>query len=239
VAIRSTSLAAAVAVALVPSVVAQAGPGGAQGFPGARTHDGLYLHGEISLGRTWVDYDAPMNTGVSHRGHAFGGATGGQLALGWTLPFGLVLGGAVLGHSQGDMQFDNADVSRGWDWSSTRLLGGGAFARWYPLPRLGFHVETLAGVVKHETRHRVYVVTHLPWTCPIIYVSCADIEGKEVFAVETSLGYELGIGAGYGFWFANQWSFELTGRMQMAHTWRRERRYSFYMPTLGVGVTYH
>jgi hypothetical protein len=107
------------------------------------------------------------------------------------------------------------------------------------LPSLGFHVEALAGAVKHETRHRVYVVTAIPWSCPIVYVTCADIEGKEVIALESSLGYTLGIRAGYGFWFAKQWSVDLTARLQMAHTSRREHRYSFYMPTLGVGFTFH
>jgi hypothetical protein len=235
---RSTSLAAAVALALSPRL-AQAEPAGPQSIPGARTHDSLYLHGEFALGRTWLNYHAPMNTGVNHRGRATGGALGGQLALGWTLPFGLVLGGVVLGQSQGNMEFSNPDVVRGWDGSSTSLSGGGAFGRWYPLSSAGFHVEALASAVRHRTRHRVYVITNVPWTCPIVLPTCADIEGKEVIAVETSLGYLLGVGAGYGFWFANQWSFELTGRMQFAQTRRRERRYSFYMPTLGVGVTYH
>jgi hypothetical protein len=206
---------------------------------GARTHDGFYLHGGVSVGRTWLRYDAPLNTGIHHHGRAFGGATGAEIAAGWTLPFGLVLGGVVFGHSQGDMDFDNPDVSRGWDWSTTGMTGAGAFARWYPLPHWGFHVDALAGAVVHRTRHRVYVVTHVPWSCPIILVTCTGIEGKEVVRVEESKGYELGIGAGYGIWFANQWSFDLTGRMFVAHTWKRERDYWFYMPTLGLGVTYH
>jgi hypothetical protein len=190
------------------------------------------------LGRTWLSYDAPMNTDERHEGSATGPDAGLDFAAGWTWPGGLVLGGTLFGHFERQLDFENPEVTRGWDSAKTGLIGLGVFARFYPMPRGGFHVEALAGAVRHRTRHEVRIVS-VPWTCPLLIVTCPGAEVETNVAVESSYGYELGAGAGYEFWIGRQWSFGLTARMRVAHTWRRERSYWFFMPTLGLGFTYH
>jgi len=207
--------------------------------PGARAHDGFYLRGGASTGGTWLDYHAPMITGVTHEGKATGAAVGGEIAVGWTLPFGLVLGATLFGHHQGELDFDNPDVKKGWDESVTGMTGIGAFGRFYPWPHAGLFAEASISGVTHRTRNERRIVRSIPWSCPVIYVSCMDAEIEYIVATETASGYELAAGAGYGFWISNQWTFDLIGRMQVAHTFRGERSYWFLMPTLGIGFTYN
>jgi len=229
----------ALALVAAPDVAHATVPPTLPPAPGARTHDGFYLRFGASLGRTWLDYDAPMLTGVKHEGEAFGPAGGGEIAAGWTLPFGLVLGATLFGHYQGELDFENPDVKKGWDESVTGISGFGAFGRFYPWPHGGFFAEASIGTVTHRTRNERKIIKSIPWSCPIIYVTCMDAELEYIVAVESAWGYELGAGAGYGFWLGNQWTFDLIGRFQAAHTFRDDRSYWFLMPTAGFGFTYH
>ena len=116
-------------------------------------------------------------------------------------------------------------------------IGGvGAFVRLYPLPKLGLHLEASLGIVRHSTTHTV-TNYDAPLTCPWLFPTCFAGERRTITVVERSYGWELGGGAGYGFWVGDKWSFDLTGRFQLAHTWRGANEYWFYMPTLGLGMT--
>jgi len=195
------------------------------------------VHGEIMAGPGWMIYDAPIHTGMQHSGKAHGNAFGVALAAGATLPGGLVLGGTLLVHVQNQPSFDNSDVTRGWDDWGNSVAGPGVFSRWYPSPRDGFHLEALAALVQHRTKHEVHIDG--PVSCPPFLPDCFDRHTQTLELSETSWGYELGAGVGYELWIARQFSLGLTARMQYAHTWDGSRRYTFLLPALGLGLTYH
>jgi hypothetical protein len=220
--------------------VARAAPAAPEAKPGERTHDGVFLRAGVSGGPTWLDYDAPMTTGVQHEGSAQGGTGNFELSLGGTLPFGLVLGGTWFLRPLSGLEYDRAEVTRGWDSTSSSLHEVAAFARYYPFPRYGLHAEALAGVVKHEIRSERRVLRSVPPTCIIVPLSCAvEAEYETITATESSWGYAFGIGAGYDLWIGKQWSFGFTARVQAAHTWKGVRSYWFLLPTLGIGFTFH
>jgi hypothetical protein len=206
-----------------------------------RVHDGVYAHAGLLGGPGFVTYDAPMSTDVQHRGQATGTTFGLELSLGGTLPGGVVVGGMLLAHSQSEPSFDDPTVTQGWD-STTNGVGGIAlFARFYPNPRGGFHVDALLGPASHRTRHEREIppppLTAI--TCPVIFPACwDDNQPRKLEATETSRGYLLGLGAGYELWITNQFSLGLAARMDYAHTWSGARSYTFLMPALVVGGTY-
>jgi len=181
-----------------------------------------------------------MTTGVQHEGSAEGGSGNLELSLGGTLPFGLVLGGTWFIRPLNELDYDQPEVTRGWDSTQSSLHEVAAFARYYPFPRYGLHAEALAGVVKHELRSEKRVLRSLPPSCIIVPLSCAfEAEYETITATESSWGYAFGLGAGYELWIGKQWSFGFTARVQAAHTWKDERSYWFFLPTLGIGFTYH
>jgi hypothetical protein len=207
--------------------------------PGERTHDGVFLRAGVSGGYAWLDYDAPMTTRVHHQGRAEGRSGSLELAMGGTLPGGLVLGGVWLIRPMSELEFSNSEVTAGWDSTSVALNEVAAFARYYPFPHYGLHVETLLGVVKYTIESEKRVLTSVPVSCIIVPAACFAAEFETVTVTESAWGYSLAIGAGYDLFIGKQWSFGFTGRAHFAHAWQNERSYWLFMPTLGLGFTYH
>jgi hypothetical protein len=243
---RTTGLAITIAFALssLPAVALAAEPAPAQpkakADPGERTHDGFYLRTGIAFGKTWLEYDAPMTTEVRHEGRADGRTGSFELAMGGTLPFGLVLGGILFIRPMSGLEFENSAVTEGWDSTNVSLSEGATFARYYPFPRHGLHFEGFLGVVRYSIESKKRVLTSFDTTCVIVLISCAfAAEYETVTVTEDAWGHSLGAGAGYDLWIGKQWSFGFTARGELAHAWKEERRYWFTLATLGLGFTYH
>jgi hypothetical protein len=204
-----------------------------------RVHDNVFFHAGVSLGPSWFIYDAPMNTGTRHEGNAIDFGAGIELALGGTIPGGLVVAGLLRMNGQDDPSFDNPTVMKGWDGATNYVGTIAALARYYPLPAKGLHADAFVGVGYHHTRHEV-AWDLFPDECPETYPDCDDNIGLRTFtADERSNGLMLGVGGGYEFWVGKHWSLGPSLRLEYAHTWASQGTYTFLSPSILFGVTYN
>jgi hypothetical protein len=224
------------AALVLASLLATANHAHAAGAP--YRHDRLYVHGEIVAGPSWLSYRAPLNTGVIHSGEASGKNLGLVAAVGWTLPSGLVLGGALLIQVQPEPSFDNPSVKRGWDDTSAGVAALAALARLYPNPRAGLHFELLAGPASYRVRQRAHI-DGPGLACPVVFPECWDDHTRTLEKQERSAGVLLGAAAGYDFWLSHRFSLSITARFSYARTWSDESRYTLWLPTLGIGGTWN
>jgi hypothetical protein len=111
------------------------------------------------------------------------------------------------------------------------------FGRFYPNPRAGLHFEGMAGFAHyqiHQTRSN-----GVNLTCPPIFPDCLDDQPRSTEIDDKSNGYALGGGAGYDLWLSGHFTLGLTARFNYAHTWAGERRYTLWMPMVGLGLTWN
>jgi len=125
-------------------------PAGALEDPGAYTHDGFYLR--LALGGGYV-HDKLHYEGVpvfglkvgSFDGQANGGSFQGDLAGGWAIEPGLIIGGELYIEQVANPTVTVAGRNVGTDVSVGTLTMLGPYIDWYLDPHKGFHFGGMIG----------------------------------------------------------------------------------------------
>lgn len=214
----------------------------AQGAGAARVHDNVHIRGALLGGPSWFCYEAPLNTQVVHKGQSVASALGMEVALGGTVLPGLTVGGVLMVNLQPEPHYVNSEVGQGWDESRNSAGGVLAFARLYPNPSQGFFLDLALGpaVVQARSETTIPPGPRSAVLCPVVFPSCWDDNQPKTLEVKESskLGIELGLGSGFDFWLADQFSLGLAARMNIAYARGSGRQYLYLVPTLGIEATY-
>lgn len=176
--------------------------------PGAYTHDGFYLR--LAAGGGYVHdnlkYEGPTIFGLAPSGEAQGASFQGDLAAGWAIKPGLVIGGQLYVEQVANpsVTLDGKSVST--DVSVGTLTMFGPFIDWYVNPHGGFHFGGMLGgarvTMKNKTDNQL---------------DNQPIGGGGMAFV------------GYEWWIGKQWAFGLMAQFAFAsmkdsdtnirHTW--------------------
>ena len=211
-------------------------PKAAFGAGAPRVHDNVFFHLGISLGPSWLVYDAPMNTGTRHEGTVTNFAPGRlELALGGTPAEGFVLAAMGVGNVMSNPSFDNDRILEIWEDATSSSFALAALARYYPDTTGGLHVDAFVGPAQHVTRHWRTVPPD-PFECIFGPAACTD---KRIEAEEKANGVLVGVGGGYDFWVGREWSIGPGVRAEVAPTWASQGTYTFFSATLGFMATLH
>lgn len=208
----------------------------------ARVHDDVHIRGAVVGGPSWFYYEAPLNTEVVHKGQSIASALGLEVALGGTVLPGFVVGGVLMVNVQPFPHYANPKVGQGWDESSNSAGGILAFARLYPNPSRGFFVDVALGPAGVQARSETTIPPspRSELLCPAVFPSCwEDNQPTKLEVKESSkLGIGFGVGSGYDFWLADQFSLGLAARMNVVYANGSGRQYLYLVPTLGLEATY-
>lgn len=204
-------------IGVVLAGVCAAGQARAQG---ARTHDGFYMRLGANLGPMWdtESYDAS--------GQSFGSdlklkglTTGFDLLFGGTPARGLVIGGGLIGARTSDPSASQGAVDTTLG-GSLLLIGATAFGQYYFDPTKGGHVQLLLG-----------------------YAGIQFINANGRGASNSPGGLMFGIGGGYDFWVADQWSIGPFARLlyasMSASSGGATATDKYIYPSIGVAFTLH
>jgi opacity protein-like surface antigen len=184
-----------------------------------RTHDGFFFQGSLGFGPGWLtetyDDDAFLFDEIS-----FSGLTvHPEILIGGTLAPGLVLGGALTGHSMVNPTAEVDGQEAETEDTTVNFSQLSAFVHYYPSPAQGLYLHGSLGVVG------------------------ASITVDDDTTESDAVGFTLGAGVGYDFWIANEWSLGPQFRFTYAHLSGEEEEVeftdSFISPTLSLSVTYH
>lgn len=183
-----------------------------------RTHDGFFFQGSLGFGPGWVD-ESYEDSALIDEISLSGLTANVELLFGGTLAPGLVLGGALTGHSMVDptVEFNGREAET--EDTSINFSQLSAFVNFYPNPASGLYLHGSLGVVGASVT--------------------VDDDTRESDAI----GLAVGAGVGYDFWIANEWSLGPQFRFTYAHLSGEEQEIeytdSFISPTLSLSVTFH
>lgn len=177
------------------------------------THDGFFMRFGFNVGPL---IGSQSVEGTSAADGDFGGLTlGYDLYLGGTPVDGLVIGGALIGATTSNPSFES-DAGEG-ELDGTLILAGVAlFGNYYFDPTQGFHIQGLLG----------YAV-----------VDAVSDSGQS--GGNDPTGIMFGLGAGYDFFFASQWSVGPFARLTYASTSYETYNFTHIYPSIGATITLH
>ncbi len=115
--------------------------------PGAHTHDGFYLRMAVGGGYVHdnLKYDGPILQGLVPDGQAEGGSFQGDLAAGWAVKPGLVIGGQLFIEQLANPRVTFGGRVYSSDISVGTLTVFGPLIDWYPNAHKGFHFGGMIG----------------------------------------------------------------------------------------------
>ncbi len=196
----------------------------------ARKHDGGYLH--FAFGPSWLrgKYTGALlgckgcTYGESVSDAKLGGNTmNAEMALGWSLADGVVLGARGVISVINGWSFDGGVATNGPEvnGSPSILLTAAGLLDWYPMPAHGLHVFVSPGYITGKI---------------------ADSDGR--LAAASMRGIAVGTGIGYEGWVSDEWSIGLQGRVDMAWLSRESgevqtEKLSIVSPGLQFTFTYN
>lgn len=176
----------------------------------AKTHDGFYLSMNVGVGYLSSSADYAGTTAT------FSGVTiPSAIWLGGTVGPVVIGGGLLADYAPSPSMDVEGGGSYELDDVSLNLLGFCAFADIYPDPHGGFHVMPFAGWGGLEASQG------------------GDSSGSD------PTGLVMGVGAGYDFWVANEWSLGAMARFAYAPLSLEGRGFSTISPALLFTATYH
>jgi outer membrane autotransporter protein len=186
---------------------------------GDLSHDGFFFRLGLNVGPliTSTSLDpAPANAeDVKYSGLHLGS----DLMFGGTPAKGLVIGGFAMYNQTSDPTVKQGSAELNAD-GTLFFLGLGAFANYYLDPKSGLHFQALFGF------------------SGIDFVSASGSSGGN-----DPVGFMLGVGAGYDFFFANEWSVGPFARLiyssMSADAGAGSLKASYLYPSLGVAITLH
>jgi outer membrane autotransporter protein len=177
-----------------------------------RTHDGFFLRLGPNLGPAMVSYSVE---GASADADISGFTFGGDLLLGGTLAPGFVLGGGLLVASTSNPTFEAGGQE--FETDGTMLLAGAAlFGQYYFDPTQGFHAQALLG-----------------------YAALDFVSPNGASGGNDPSGVMLGIGAGYDFWVADEWSIGPFARLVFSSLSVDQASFTYIYPNIGAAFTLH
>lgn len=183
-----------------------------------RTHDGFFFQASLGFGPGWVDEE--LSGGGTDTDVSFSGVTGMfELLFGGTPARGLVVGGALTGHSIVNPTVEMSGQEFETDDTSVGISQLSLFTNYYFQPQAGFYVHGSLGFA----------------------TASVTVDGDTYDTDAT--GVVLGVGAGYDFWIANEWSIGPQLRLTYARLGDEEdgveAKSNFLSPILALTVTYH
>lgn len=184
-----------------------------------RLHDGLFVQLSLGFGPGWLNEEAKDPSAVVVLGSdevAMSAVTGMfEVLVGGTPVPGLVLGGALTGHSMVNptMEVDGEKLET--EDTSVGISQLSLFANWYPDPRQGFYLHGSVG-----------------------YGSATVTVDDVTYDVESD-GLVLGAGLGYDFWVGDEWSVGPQFRFTYAPLDSDAVSDTFISPILAFTATYH
>lgn len=116
-----------------------------------------------------------------------GGGAVFSIGIGGTLAPGLVLGGLFIGHGfvEPDVEIDDQGTTDTADNTTFSVSAVGLFVQYYIDPMSGFYLQGFLGYVSAKSTY--------------------EVNGLD-FESEDTTGFGFGVGLGYDFWVADQWS---------------------------------
>lgn len=184
----------------------------------ARTHDGFFFQSSLGFGPGWVDEELSGNGGNTDV--TFSGVTGMfELTFGGTPARGLVVGAALTGHSIVNPTVEMGGQEFETDDTSVGISQLSLFTNYYFQPKAGFYVHGSLGFA----------------------TASVTVDG-DTYDTDVK-GIVLGVGAGYDFWIADEWSLGPQLRLTYARLGDEEdgveAKSNFLSPVLALSVTYH
>lgn len=186
----------------------------------SRTHDGFFFQASLGFGPGWISEELKSESLDLSEEFDFSGVTGMfELKAGGTPAPGFVLGGALTGHSvvNPTMEYQGQELET--EDTSIGVSQISLFANWYPQPSNGFYVHGSVGY------------------------GAASVTVDDVTRDTNTSGIVLGVGAGYDFWIADEWSLGPQLRLTYAHLTGEEDGVegtdNFISPTLSFTATFH
>lgn len=210
-------LAASLAITGVAGAQEAPPPGAsAEGAGGARTHDGFFMRLGLNFG--YMSMTETYNYSNAEF-EVSGSAVGFDLILGGTPVPGFVIGGGLFGLTSSKPNAKVGNVEGELD-GSMLFAGMGLVLQYYFNPNDGFHLQGLLGFGALD------------------YVSSSGQSGGN-----DPTGPFFGLGLGYDFWVADQWSIGPFVRVLMAMTsveaGSAKAEQSYFSPTIGAAFTLH
>ncbi len=188
-----------VAVALACAFVAVPGRAAAE----ARRHDGFYLRvgtgGGFAFGKLEGAADSPSR----------GPNIASELAAGWTVGPGLVVGGGTYPMVVLAPDYDGVDAG------GQHVSGTGPFVDWYLDPTCGLHLQSA------------------------LLFAAGYLDGSEARPAKIGVGYGMMLGAGYDMFLADEWSLGLLARVTAYRLHGVDDAIRLASPSLLVTATFH
>jgi hypothetical protein len=204
--------------------------------PHGHRHDGLYLRVAWGVGTASdsveADRELPTIRSLSFRPELFNGDASGfaaatELAVGWTLGHGLVLGIGVYTATVPSAEATMGDPRTGnyvYRVSQQALVS--PIVDFYFFPKLGFHAQAGVGLATY-------------------IAGVADpVDSGPRAQAHTATGIGFMGGVGYEWWVTRAWSIGLLARVVYGSTTGNDPRgvewsHKTFVPAALVGATYH
>jgi outer membrane autotransporter protein len=186
---------------------------------GDRTHDGFFFRIGLNVGPLMLNSKLEGGGRTLSEADYSGLTFGTDLMFGGTPIDGLVIGGALILTSTSDPSVEVGGREGTAD--GTMLLAGiAAFANYYIDPKAGLHIQALLGFAAVD------------------FVAPSGASGGK-----DPSGVMLGLGVGYDFFFADEWSVGPFARLLYAPTSVEEGGVShdatYIYPSIGAAITLH
>jgi hypothetical protein len=183
-----------------------------------RTHDGLFFQGSFGFGPGWLN--EKLESGPDEQKLSAAGVTGTfELLLGGSPVPGFVIGGGITGHSIVNPTIEVGGQEFETDDTSVGITQISLFSNWYPQPTSGLYFHGAVGY------------------------AAASVTVDDTTRDAGTSGLVLGMGAGYDFWIAKEWSLGPQFRLTYAHLTGKEDGIditdNFISPTIAFSATFH
>jgi hypothetical protein len=204
--------------------------------PHGHRHDGFYFRVAWGAGSASdsveSDRELPTVRNLSFRplpftGDASGFAAVTELAIGWTLGHGLVVGVGVYTATVPSAEASVDDPRTGnYEYRVSQQALVSPMVDFYFFPKLGFHAQAGVGLATY-----------------IAGVADSVNPGPRAQA-HTATGFGFMAGVGYEWWVSRVWSIGLLGRIVYGSTSGSDNRgilwsHSTFVPAALLGATYH
>jgi outer membrane autotransporter protein len=186
---------------------------------GARTHDGFFLRLGLNFGPLIMKEKVEVGSVTGLEADYSGLHTGFDLLIGGSPAKGLAIGGALLVNQTKDPHF-KAGSLEGDASGSLYFVGIGLFGDYYPDPHGGLHIQGMVGFSSVD------------------FVNSSGQSGSS-----SPSGAMFGLGVGYDFWVADEWSIGPFGRVLYSSMSDEQGgatdKVSYLYPSIGLAFTLH
>ena len=187
-------------------------------LPPSHAHTMFVLSGSLGFGPGWANEE--LKSGSAEQTLSLSGVTGTfELLLGGSPTPGFVIGGGVTAHSvvNPTLKVDGQEFET--EDTSLGITQISVFSNWYPQPTSGLYLHGAVGY------------------------AAASVTVEDTTRDAGTSGIVLGVGAGYDFWIAKEWSLGPQFRLTYAHLTGGEDGVdiseNFISPTIAFSATFH